>query len=159
MLFTKYFFLLVQGFMTAALQTYARSTRIAIDTLDFRTEVQRLMPEEVTSKPIRGVYMYGAFLEGGRWNFSTGHLEESNFGEPHVYMPIIWMDPVIKDESYGLTQGMYNCPFYKVSSRAGTLSTTGHSTNFVRLLQLPAGSLSSEHWVRRSVALLSQLDD
>ncbi len=145
--------------MTAALQTYARSTKIAIDTLDFRTEVQRLMQEEVVSKPIRGVYMYGAYLEGGRWNFSRGHLEESNFGEPHVYMPIIWLDPIIKDDSYGSVPGMYNCPFYKVSSRAGTLSTTGHSTNFVRLLQLPSGSHSTEHWVRRSVALLSHLDD
>lgn len=145
--------------MTAALQTYARSTKIAIDTLDFRTEVQRLLPEDVSSKPIRGVYMYGAYLEGGRWNFSRGYLEESSFGEPYTYMPIIWLDPIVKDETYGAAPGMYNCPFYKVSSRAGTLSTTGHSTNFVRQLQLPCGSLSSEHWVRRSVALLSQLDD
>ena len=145
--------------MTAALQTYARSTKIAIDTLDFRTEVQRLLPEEVVSKPIRGVYMYGTYLEGGAWDFITGQLEESKFGQPHVYMPIIWLDPVIKDENYGSAAGMYNCPFYKVSSRAGTLSTTGHSTNFVRQLQLPTGSYSSDHWVRRSVALLSQLDD
>jgi dynein heavy chain len=33
-------FFFPQGFMTAALQTHARATQIAIDTLDFRTEVQ-----------------------------------------------------------------------------------------------------------------------
>ena len=32
-------FFFPQGFMTAALQTHARATLIAIDTLDFRTEV------------------------------------------------------------------------------------------------------------------------
>jgi len=36
--------------------------------------------------------------------------------------------------------------------------TTGHSTNYIRSLELPAGDFSSEHWVRRSVALLASLD-
>jgi dynein heavy chain len=34
-------FFFPQGFMTAALQTHARATQIAIDTLDFRTEVSK----------------------------------------------------------------------------------------------------------------------
>jgi dynein heavy chain len=152
-------FFFPQGYMTAALQTYARDKRIAIDTLDFRTECTKMTPDDVSSAPPQGVYVYGAYMEGARFDVNLGHIVESNFGETHIYMPVIWLDPVIKDENYGKTPGMYNIPFYKVSSRAGTLSTTGHSTNFIRLLEVPTGNQAPSHWVRRSVALLTQLDD
>jgi len=40
---------------------------------------------------------------------------------------------------------------YKVLSRAGTLSTTGHSTNFVMFLELPSQE-EEDVWVRAGVA-------
>ena len=37
--------------MTAALQTYARTTKLAIDTLEFRTAVLKMAAEEVVHGP------------------------------------------------------------------------------------------------------------
>jgi dynein heavy chain len=50
-------------------------------------------------------------------------------------MRSIWIKPGKRDEiDYGHS---YKCPVYKTARRAGTLSTTGHSTNFVLYIYLP----------------------
>ena len=46
----------------------------------------------------------------------------------HFQMPAIHFNP---SENYESKPQDYNCPVYKTSARAGTLSTTGHSTNFI----------------------------
>ncbi len=53
---------------------------------------------------------------------------------------------------------MYQCPIYKTPTRAGSLSTTGHSTNHITDLQLPSNR-PSDHWIRRGVALLTETSE
>lgn len=71
-------------------------------------------------------------------------------------LPLVWFIPTKKVE---LKQGSrYTCPVYKTSERKGTLSTTGHSTNYVLPMFLDTNKNAS-HWVYRGVALLCQLND
>jgi dynein heavy chain len=48
-------------------------------------------------------------------------------------MPLIWFKPI---EDYKPDPEEYSCPIYKTSVRAGMLSTTGQSTNFIVAVEL-----------------------
>jgi dynein heavy chain len=149
-------FFFPQGFMTAALQTYARKTRTPIDTLRYRTDISTKHSSDITEMPANGVNIHGLFLQGAKWDWTTSRIEESDPEVLFVEMPVIWLEPFPVSQKAPGRQ--YQAPLYKTSLRAGELSTTGHSTNFVLFLDLPSEQ-DPLHWVRRGVALLCQLDD
>jgi len=121
-----------QGFMTAAMQTYARKSQIPIDALQFRTNVRPFFEDDVKVIPEDGVNVHGLFLQGAQWSMKTCTIEDSAPGQAIVKFPCIWLEPV--DVNDNIEGGCYSCPLYKTSTRRGELSTTGHSTNFVSFL-------------------------
>jgi len=149
-------FFFPQGFMTAALQTYARSTQTPIDALQFRACVREFFAEGCKEAPEVGVNVHGLFLQGARWDMNKKVIEDSKPKEPIEKFPVVQLVPVPITEN--LEAGCYSCPFYKTSTRRGELSTTGHSTNFVMYLHVPS-ERPSDYWVRRGAALLAMTDD
>jgi dynein heavy chain len=121
------------------------------------------------------------YVEGARWDSTTHTIGEQLTGELITSMPCIWLRPMEKTKleelrarktdvstspSPGAIRGgsseiaspyLYASPCYKISTRAGVLSTTGHSTNYVLTITLPS-NIPDSHWIKRGVALLCQPD-
>jgi len=136
------------------LQSHARKVKKPIDTLAFRFQVLDVRdPKEVLKAPEDGVFVYGLYMDGARWDAKTQTIADSRLGEVYSPVPMIHFIP---SENYVPSPKEYACPVYKTPNRAGVLSTTGQSTNFVVAVSLPSLE-KPEHWVLRGAALLLSL--
>lgn len=164
-------FFFPQSFLTAVLQTHSRKYNLAIDMLKFDFEVMSttLIQKRIYEKrqegqtenifdginsPEDGTYVHGLFLEAGKWNQAKGGLIDPDIGELETMMPIVWMKPCEKIE----VGNRYEAPLYKTPVRAGVLSTTGHSTNFILSVLLNSEKPPS-FWILRGTALVTLLTD
>jgi len=168
-------FFFPQGFMTANVQNYARQKQIPVDTVQFGHVLLKEEPSELISKPSSGCYIYGLFLEGARWDKRNNTLTDPKPKELFAPMPVIHLVPEVDRAPNPEGGGIYRCPVYKILTRTGTLSTTGHSTNFVFWLEVPStkptvfrNSLVSEtnaqiklcdqsYWIKAGVACFCAL--
>ncbi|XP_035775701.1 dynein heavy chain 3, axonemal-like [Anopheles albimanus] len=152
-------FYFTQSFLTGIMQNHSRKFKQRIDDLVMDFDVTEFESEqEVKDSPEVATFVRGLFLEGGRWNRERKHLDEPLSRILYDTLPIVSMTPTLKTEKKGAPRTRYECPIYKTSARRGILSTTGHSTNFVMMLELDIEK-PPEHWVLRGTACLCQLDD
>ena len=116
--------------------------------------------DDYDTAPEDGVYIRGLYLEGSRWCRQQKLLEESHLKQLSDLMPVVRATPVLLDdpEYLRLKEIYYDCPVYKTSLRRGTLSTTGHSTNYVMGIGLPTNK-PQRHWINRGVAIVLQLSE
>ncbi|XP_039299154.1 dynein heavy chain 7, axonemal-like [Nilaparvata lugens] len=141
-----------QCFLTAVLQNHARKNSFSVADLTFDFEVMQTDSLQICNQ---GVYVHGLFIEGARWDRAIRRLTEQFPKVLFDTLPLTWFKPILKDEL--AIRERYRCPIYKTTERRGTMSTAGHSTNYIRSLLLDTDQPSS-HWIKRGCALLCQKD-
>jgi len=159
-------FFFPQGFMTGVLQEHARKYQQPIDALNFNFHVLegKEVAEDIVEAPEDGVLIDGLFVDNAKWNRTMKYLDESDPGVMISDLPVVHFVPVMGYYPPPLLAPAdpkeYQCPLYKTSVRAGILSTTGQSTNFVVCVGLPIRpGTDSDFWVLQGVALLCATND
>ncbi|KAJ3068328.1 Dynein heavy chain 6, axonemal [Podochytrium sp. JEL0797] len=179
-------FFFPQGFLTGVLQNMARKYNVPIDSLLFAYKVSEyddgderirndvsalaakmkpgasLMKSETngnTSEQLYpdedGVLIRGLFIEGARWDRERMMLQDSHPMEMFSSMPLLRFIPTQVSQR---ETGIYVCPLYKTSARAGVLTTTGQSSNFIVPVNIPTDK-PQDYWISKGVALLCQLNE
>jgi len=154
-------FFFPQAFLTAILQNHARKRKIAIDELwfDFKVIPKDSSIEDFRSQNEDATFIEGLFMEGAVWNCEKECIDESCDENLYSELPRMAIIPSLQKnlEATGSDcENVYKCPVYKTLTRAGTLSTTGHSTNFVFNIDLKC-SKTPKHWTKRGAALFCAL--
>lgn len=109
--------------------------------------------DEIKEPAPEGGYISGLYLEGCMYDTKEGILTNSRPRELYSRVPILWLKPVINKVQ---KVGVYHCPIYKTLARYGTLSTTGHSTNFVMMYEIPTKD-EDDKWIKAGVATFLSL--
>lgn len=168
-------FFFPQGFLTGVLQNHARKYDLPIDELAFNFKVVNVfrdqadvisslaelkfgetLPQDALLPALEdGALIHGIFMEAMRWDTEVSKIAEASSGEMNPRLPVVHMLP---ERNFTPSVDDYTSPLYKEGSRAGTLSTTGHSTNFVVGITIPC-LRDPDYWIAMGAALLCQLPD
>jgi dynein heavy chain len=102
-----------------------------IELKKFKKKVLMLkfFPVKKLNIPTDGVLIHGLFMEAFRWDDEHKTCVDSLVGEMNPRLPMLHMKP---QRGYTPNPKDYISPLYRTSARAGTLSTTGKSTQSVQ---------------------------
>ena len=127
------------------MQSTARKNELPLDRMCLVCEVTKKNKEEMGLVPREGAFIHGLYMEGARWDTTTGFIAESRLKELYPLMPIIHIRAVTQDKQE--LRQLYECPVYKTRQRGNTYIWTFN----LRTKEKPS------KWVLAGVALLLQI--
>jgi len=140
-----------QGFLTANRQEVCRKHSKegwALDDVVNLTKVVNMEREEVRKGPDEGVYIYGLFLDGCRWDKSGNKLADSVPKVLFAPLPVLLVTGQLQSERK-LDAYSYSAPCYKNKTRRGL--------NFIFPVDLRSEDPPIK-WIWRGVCLLCSKD-
>jgi dynein heavy chain len=134
-----------QSFLTAIMQKTAQKNGLELDKLVIETNVTRKTYEQTDSAARDGAYVCGMHLEGARWNWNLGQIEECLPREMSFAMPVITCHAVMAERLE--KSGVYRCPVYKTQDRGPTFVFTANLRS----------KLPSAKWVLAGVVMVLEV--
>ena len=113
-----------QSFLTAIMQKTAQKQKMELDKLVIQTDVTRKTVEQTDTRARDGAYVYGLYMEGARWNWNAGVMEECLPREMSCALPVVVCRAVLADKLE--KNGVYRCPCYKTQRRGDTYVFTAN---------------------------------
>ena len=135
------------AYVTAVLQTTARSQNLPLDLMEVWTDVTvELDHGKFESYPEDGMYIHGLCMEGAQWDSKKNVITESAPKELHPPMPVIKISGVLYDKVD--KTGIFDCPVF-------TITTRGTAFTFVATLRTTD---PVNKWTLAGVALMMSDD-
>jgi dynein heavy chain len=141
------------SFMTAVMQTTARSQQLPLDYMTNRCKFTNTRDlAEIPGQPVEGVYIHGLYMEGAGWEEGKGedegYITDSKMKDLHPYMPICNVYSCHIDLMDW--NAMYHCPVFATSLRGATFI-------FQANVRMDPDD-DEKRWVLAGAALLTQDD-
>lgn len=112
-----------QSFLTAIMQTTARKNEWPLDRMVLTVDVtKKSTKEEFSGAPREGAYVHGLYMEGARWDTSSGMIQESILKDLTPALPVTYIKAVPVDKVD--KKGVYECPVYRTRQRGPTFVWT-----------------------------------
>lgn len=113
-----------QSFLTAIMQF---SKKGDLNKLTLATEfTKKSLEEHDGPQPKDGVYVHGFLLEGARWDWALGVIDESRPKEMFSVMPVCLCRAVPVSIHGQEDRSVYNCPVYRTEDRGNTFIFTAN---------------------------------
>ncbi|KFG33497.1 putative dynein gamma chain, flagellar outer arm, partial [Toxoplasma gondii GAB2-2007-GAL-DOM2] len=146
-----------EGFLTGMMQEVTRQHKKdqwGLDDVVLHTEVKGYDYDKVKETPDEGVNIHGLYIEGSRWNWHEGKLDESLPKVMVDRMPILYVTAVTSKDKKNRSAEFgqfepYDCPVYKYPKR---------TDNYLVFRVNLRTEVQPSHWKLRGTALLCSIE-